>query len=96
MKMSILLVALAVASSISMAQRYPTKNIRIIVAATPGGGVDTISRIVGQNFAERWRQPAVVDNRPCAGGALAGDIVAKSTPDGYLNIKILNQFTKKL
>lgn len=62
---------------------YPTKNIRIVVAATPGGGVDTISRIAAQHFNEQWGQPVVVDNRPGAGGALAGDIVAKSNPDGY-------------
>lgn len=67
----------------AIAQGYPTKNIRIVVAATPGGGVDTISRTAAQHFSERWGQPVVVDNRPGAGGALAGDIVAQSTPDGY-------------
>ena len=83
MKKIILIAALAVSAGATAAQHYPTKNIRIVVAATPGGGVDTISRIVGQNLTERWGHPVVVDNRPGAGGALAGDIVAKSAADGY-------------
>lgn len=76
-------VCFAAFSSLTMAQSYPTKNIRIVVAATPGGGVDTISRIAAQHFSERWGHSVVVDNRPGAGGALAGDIVAQSAPDGY-------------
>src|SRR5471030_50804 len=65
------------------AQTYPTKPIRIIVGAGSGGGVDTISRIVGQRLDELWHQQVVVENRPGAGGAVASDLVAKSPPDGY-------------
>ena len=65
------------------AQGYPSKAIRIVVSATPGGGVDTSSRIVGQGMTERWGQPVLIENRPGGGGAVAGDIVARSAPDGY-------------
>ena len=62
---------------------YPSKPIRIVVSATPGGGVDTSSRIVGQGFAERWGQTVLIENRPGGGGAVAGDIVARAAPDGH-------------
>ena len=65
------------------AQNYPTQPIRIVVGAGAGGGVDTSSRMVAQNLQEALGQPGVVENRGGAGGALAGDIVAKSTPDGH-------------
>lgn len=85
MKVSLFPVFLCLALTPAFAQNtgYPAKNIRIVVAATPGGGVDTISRIAAQHFSEQWGQPVVVENRPGAGGAVAGDIVSKSTPDGY-------------
>jgi len=67
----------------ALAQGYPAKPVRIVVSLAPGGGVDTISRIVAQKLGERWGQQVVVENRPGAGGALGSDIVAKSPPDGY-------------
>lgn len=65
------------------AQDYPTQSIRIVVGAGAGGGVDTSSRAVAQGLQEMFGQSVVVENRGGAGGALAGDIVAKSTPDGH-------------
>jgi tripartite-type tricarboxylate transporter receptor subunit TctC len=67
----------------AQAQNYPTQPIRIVVGAGAGGGVDTSSRIVAQNLQEALGQPGVVENRGGAGGALAGDLVAKSAPDGH-------------
>jgi tripartite-type tricarboxylate transporter receptor subunit TctC len=74
--------ALTIAFS-AHAQNYPTQPIRIVVGAGAGGGVDTSSRMVAQNLQEALGQPGVVENRGGAGGALAGDMVAKSTPDGH-------------
>ncbi|MFN9490794.1 MAG: Bug family tripartite tricarboxylate transporter substrate binding protein, partial [Betaproteobacteria bacterium] len=51
--------------------------------STPGGSVDTLARTVGPRLADRWGQQVIVDNRPGAGGAIAGELVAKSPPDGY-------------
>ena len=76
-------VLLSFASGAACAQPYPSKAIRIVVSATPGGGVDTSSRIVGQGMTERWGQPILIENRPGGGGAVAGDIVARAAPDGY-------------
>lgn len=78
--------AAVLASALPMAvqaQNYPTQPIRIVVGAGAGGGVDTSSRIVAQHLQEALGQPGVVENRGGAGGALAGDLVAKSAPDGY-------------
>jgi len=65
------------------AQTYPTKTIRMIVPYSPGGGTDIVARIIGQKLGEAWGQQVVIDNRPGASGMIAGDIAAKSPPDGY-------------
>ncbi|MEQ1772967.1 MAG: tripartite tricarboxylate transporter substrate binding protein [Burkholderiales bacterium] len=63
---------------------YPNKPIRVIVPASPGGGTDIVSRIVGQRLAERWITPVVIENRGSAVGGIIGmDIASKATPDGY-------------
>jgi len=79
----LLAVYLAFVACEAPAQTYPAKPIRIVVGAGSGGGVDTISRLVGQQFDQSWRQQVVVENKPGAGGAVASDQVAKSPPDGY-------------
>lgn len=65
------------------AGRYPTKPIRLIVPFAPGGGNDTMARILGVHLTESWGQQIVIDNRPGASGVLASEIVAKGAPDGY-------------
>jgi tripartite-type tricarboxylate transporter receptor subunit TctC len=65
------------------AQDYPTRPIRIIVPFTPGAGVDIVARAVAQSFTETWKQSVVVDNRPGAGGTIAGEMTAKAAADGY-------------
>lgn len=81
--LSILAAALAAATGTAMAQAYPVKPIRFIVPSTPGGSVDTLARTVGPRLADKWGQQVIVDNRSGAGGAIAGELVAKSPPDGY-------------
>ena len=82
------LALLALAACDAAAQTYPAKPIRIVVGAGSGGGVDTISRLVGQRLGERWAQQVVVENRPGAGGAVASELVAKSLPDGHTLLTI--------
>jgi tripartite-type tricarboxylate transporter receptor subunit TctC len=65
------------------APAYPNKSIRIVVPFPPGGIADVICRVFGQKFTDTWGQPAVVDNRPGAGGNIGADIIAKAPPDGY-------------
>jgi len=73
----------ALAAGTVSAQGYPNKSIRIIVPQLPGGGNDTIARMVGQKLTAVLKQQVVADNRPGAGGMIAADLVAKSPPDGY-------------
>jgi tripartite-type tricarboxylate transporter receptor subunit TctC len=65
------------------AQSYPTKPVRIMVGYTPGGGVDTTARMVGQALGELWASPVVIENRPGAAGNVATELTAKAPPDGY-------------
>lgn len=76
------------ASAWAHAQNYPARPIRYVVAFAPGGLNDIMARIVGQKLSESLGQPVIVDNRPGAGGNLATELVAKSTPDGYTIMNI--------
>lgn len=65
------------------AQDFPVKSIRLVVPFPPGGGNDTIARLLGQKLAPALGQQVLVDNRPGAGGTIGAEIAAKSPPDGY-------------
>ena len=62
---------------------YPTRPIRLVVAASPGAGGDMMARAVAQLLTDAWGQSAVVDNRPGASGTIGVELVARSAPDGY-------------
>jgi tripartite-type tricarboxylate transporter receptor subunit TctC len=74
---------LAVVPSLASAQAYPTRPIRIIVPAPPGGAIDTIARVVGDKLALSMGQAVIVDNKPGASNNLGTDLLAKAPPDGY-------------
>ena len=77
------LVLLGIASS-AWAQPYPSaKPIRLLVGYAAGGGADALARVLAPKLAESLGQAVTVDNRPGAGGTLAGGLLAKSAPDGY-------------
>jgi tripartite-type tricarboxylate transporter receptor subunit TctC len=65
------------------AQTYPARPVRVLVGLAPGGGTDTVGRVMTQKFTEMFNQQFVVDNRPSAGGNVAGELVARANPDGY-------------
>ena len=73
----------ALTASTSSAQSYPSKPLRIIVPLAPGGGNDTVARLVGQKLSESMNQSVIVENRAGGGGVIASEIVAKAPPDGY-------------
>ena len=75
--------ALLLAVSHVIAQAYPQKPVRMLLPFPPGGGTDTLARIILPKLAEVVGQPIVIDYRPGAGGTIAAEIVAKSAPDGY-------------
>jgi tripartite-type tricarboxylate transporter receptor subunit TctC len=82
-------------------QEFPSKPVHIVVPFPPGGGADTLARIMEPRLAEIWAQPIVVENRPGASGHIGADFIAKSVPDGHtllmsstasLTEKNVNQF----
>ena len=71
-------------SSLSVfAQGYPTKPIKVVVGFPPGGGADTVTRIVTDKMSQILGQPILVDNKPGAGTTIASNQVVKSPADGY-------------
>jgi tripartite-type tricarboxylate transporter receptor subunit TctC len=75
--------ALALASACAHAGIFPSRSVRIVVPATPGGAIDITARVLSQNLAQEWGQSVVVDNRPGASNISGTDMVAKAAPDGY-------------
>jgi len=65
------------------ADDYPSRPIRLVVPYAPGGGADSVARIVARRVSESIGQPIVVENRGGAGAILGTDLVAKAAPDGY-------------
>jgi tripartite-type tricarboxylate transporter receptor subunit TctC len=65
------------------AQTYPSKSIRIVVPAVPGGGTDILARLLIPRLTELFGQTIIVDNRGGAFTNIGTEIVARSAPDGY-------------
>jgi tripartite-type tricarboxylate transporter receptor subunit TctC len=87
-----LLAAASFVPSAATAQSYPSRPVKIIVAFSPGTGIDILAREAGQQLSQRLHQPFVVENRPGASGNLGMALVAKAEPDGYTVSVIVNTF----
>ena len=74
---------LAAFAAPSSAQQFPTKPITLVVPYAPGGNVDISTRILQAGIGDALGQPIIIENRPGAGGLIAGDYVARSAPDGH-------------
>lgn len=64
-------------------QDFPTKPVRIVIGYAPGGGADTLGRILAPKLTERWSHAVVLDNRPGASGNIGAELVANAAPDGH-------------
>ena len=86
---ALLALAACAAPSLSFAQsaQFPSKTIRIVCPAAPGGISDLLSRLFAQRLTPVYGQQVVVENRTGSGGHIAGDVVAKAAPDGYTLIQ---------
>jgi tripartite-type tricarboxylate transporter receptor subunit TctC len=78
-----LLAAVVLLPGICAAQAYPTKPVKIIVPAQPGGGLDLIGRTVGNELSRALDQSFVIENIAGGGGSIACQTVARAAPDGY-------------
>lgn len=76
-------VLFAQAASSVLAQAWPTRPVRMVVPFAAGGSTDLTARVIAENLRPILGQVLVIDNRPGAAGTIAGDIVAKSPPNGY-------------
>ncbi|HWM44601.1 MAG TPA: tripartite tricarboxylate transporter substrate binding protein [Burkholderiales bacterium] len=78
-----LLLLLAVISTSSLAQTFPTKPVKLIVTYPPGGSSDLMSRVYGAKLAELWGQQVIIESKPGAAGSIGMDFAAKQPNDGY-------------
>src|SRR5262245_54967129 len=67
----------------ALAQTYPLRPVRIVVAYPPGGGIDLLARQLGDRLGPQWAQPVVVENRPGGSTIPATELVAKSPADAH-------------
>ena len=81
--MVVLLALLGTGAASALAQKYPERPIRLVVASSPGGASDILGRLLAQKLGDELRQQVVVDNRGGASGVIGTQIVASAPPDGY-------------
>jgi tripartite-type tricarboxylate transporter receptor subunit TctC len=82
--MKALLAILLMAIATAQAQDYPSKSVRLIAAAAPGGNPDVLARMLAARLSDQFGKPFVVENIPGAGGVVAAEQVARANPDGHV------------
>ena len=85
----ILIAACSLAATSAVAQQWPVKPVRLVVTFSPGGSSDIVARALAVPLQGKLGQPVIDDNKPGAGGTIAGAEVARAAPDGY-NLLVSN------
>ena len=80
---SVLAMAFIAAAGGALAQSYPSKPVHLVVTNPPGGATDILGRLISERLTQRLGQQFVVDNKPGAGGNIAGNFAARAPADGY-------------
>ena len=70
-------------SAAHAAEIYLSKPIKVIVPFPPGGGADTLIRLISPTLGELWKQSVIIENRPGASGAIGAELVSQAPADGY-------------
>jgi len=95
-KLPLLVIALGLAIPMAPAQaadNYPTRSVRIITPAAPGGTTDFLARLLSVHLTKTWDQQAIVDNRGSASGVNGAEITKNAAPDGYTLFMAYHQHT---
>ena len=90
--MALIVTSLA-APTIALSQPYPNKTIRMVVPYTPGGGADSLARVIAVKMSEKLGQIVVIENKPGANTMLASEYVARQPADGYTLLYVASAFT---
>jgi tripartite-type tricarboxylate transporter receptor subunit TctC len=75
--------ASALAAAPALADTYPSRAIKVIVPAPPGGAIDIVARVVGEKLTTSLGQPVIIENRPGASNNLGTEVLARASADGY-------------
>src|ERR671923_1582905 len=77
-------VVLSLAAAVGAQESYPSKSVRLVAAAAPGGNPDVLARMLAAKLSDAFGRPFVVENIPGAGGVVAAEFVARSAADGHV------------
>ena len=72
-----------VVTNVNAAEIYPARTVKVIVPFPPGGGADTLIRLISPVLGDLWKQSVIIENRPGASGAIGAELVAQAPADGY-------------
>ncbi len=84
---------LAASGTAANAAGFPDHPVHFFVGLAPGGGTDTLTRLIAQKLSEKWGQPVIVENKPGSSGTIAADFVSRAPADGYSVAWITNAHT---
>lgn len=89
----VLLSACLLSATVQAQEKYPSRNVTLVVPYPPGGSNDVFARELAKRLSQAWKQTVIVDNRPGAGGSIGAAYVSRAKPDGYTLMLLSSSFT---